>query len=140
MGKVYEYRTTITSENTNVRGNVYALTHFKLQEAAREDWMQNCVPGSSRDLEEGMLLTTRREECKFIREIQVHDCVVVQMQFVRTRRTSAEIEFKLLNDDMEVCAEGRQTVVFRSQGRLPTGISENFLDVIEQYSDDRRAN
>ena len=96
--------------------------------------MRDCVPGSSRDLEKGMLLTARMVECKFIREIQVHDRVVVQMQFVRTGHTSTDIEFKLSNEDMEICAEGKQTIDFRGQGRLPTAIPENFLDVIEQYS------
>ena len=45
MGKIYEYRTTVTIGDTNLLQHMYFVQFFTLQGITRDLWVKECVQG-----------------------------------------------------------------------------------------------
>jgi enediyne biosynthesis thioesterase len=140
MGKVYEYRATVTIGDTNLLQNMYFLNFFKLQGICRELWVRDCVQDAMSTFAGGLVLVTKSASCEFMRDFNLFDRIVVQMQFVKMAHTYSDVRFRFLEEQsMELRAEGMQRLLCAGPDHRPCAIPDNFKKAALEYFDDDSA-
>ena len=137
MGKIYEYRTTVTIGDTNLLQHMYFVQFFTLQGITRDLWVQECVPGGIESIRDGLVLITKNAQCEYKKDFYLYDRVLVHMQIQNMRGASTEIVFKFYNEaTMELHAEGTNEIVFANSSHRVCRIPENFRNAGKEYSAD----
>jgi acyl-CoA thioesterase FadM len=137
MGKIYEYRMTVTIGDTNLLQHMYFAQFFTLQGITRDLWLKEAVQGGVDSIKNGLALITKNAQCEYKKDFYLYDKVLVCMQIRNMRGASVELVFKFYNEDtMELHAEGTNEIVFaNSSGRI-CRIPENFRNAGKEYSAD----
>jgi acyl-CoA thioesterase FadM len=137
MGKVYEYRTTVTIGDTNLLQHMYFVQFFTLMGVARDLWVKECVPGGLDSIRDGLVLITKNAMCEYKKDFFLYDRVLVQMQIRNLRGASTELVFRFYNEDtMELHAEGTNEIVFANSSHRICRIPPNFRNAGIEYSAD----
>jgi enediyne core biosynthesis thioesterase len=137
MGKIYEYRTTVTIGDTNLLQHMYFVQFFTLQGITRDLWVKEVVKGGLDSIREGLVLITRSAQCEYKKDFFLYDKVLIQMQIRNIRGASVELFFKFYNEDtMELHAEGTNEIVFANSNHRVCRIPENFRTAGMEYSAD----
>ena len=130
--RTYDYRHTVTFEDTNVAGNVYYANHVRWQGRCREMFLLDHAPSVVRDLAEGLLLVTTRCSCEYLAELMPMDEVIIRMSLrdMAQNRVTMGFEYLRVRDGAEeLVARGEQQIATmrREGGRavaapLPTAL------------------
>jgi len=137
MGKVFEYRTTVTIGDTNLLQHMYFANFFDLQGITRDLWVKEKVQNGFESIQKGLVLITRSARCDFKKDFHLFDKVLVCMQIRNLRGASADLEFKFYNETtMELHAEGSNEIVFANQNHRVCRMPENFKAAGLEYSAD----
>jgi len=137
MGKIYEYRTTVTIGDTNLLQHMYFVHFFTLQGITRDLWVKECVPGGLDAIRDGLVLITKNAMCEYKKDFFLYDRVLVQMQTRNIRGASVELVFRFLKEDtMELHAEGTNEIVFANSSHRICRIPPNFRNAGLEYSAD----
>ncbi|HQF74771.1 MAG TPA: thioesterase family protein [Syntrophales bacterium] len=137
MGKVYEYRTTVTIGDTNLLQHMYFVHFFTLQGITRDLWVKECVPGGLDAIRDGLVLITKNAMCEYKKDFFLYDRVLVQMQIRNLRGASTELVFRFYNEaTMELHAEGTNEIVFANSNHRVCRIPPNFRNAGIEYSAD----
>jgi len=137
MGKIYEYRTTVTIGDTNLLQHMYFVHFFTLQGITRDLWVKECVPGGLDAIRDGLVLITKNAMCEYKKDFFLYDRVLVQMQIRNIRGASVELVFRFLKEDtMELHAEGTNEIVFANSSHRICRIPPNFRNAGLEYSAD----
>ncbi len=137
MGKIYEYRTTVTIGDTNLLQHMYFVQFFTLQGITRDLWVKEVVQGGLESIQQGLVLITRSAQCEYKKDFFLYDRVLIQMQIRNIRGASVELVFKFYNEDtMELHAEGTNEIVFANSNHRICRIPPNFRNAGLEYSAD----
>ena len=137
MGKIYEYRMTVTIGDTNLLQHMYFAQFFTLQGITRDLWLKDAVQGGVDSIKNGLALITKNAQCEYKKDFYLYDKVLVCMQIRNMRGASVELVFKFYNEDtMELHAEGTNEIVFANSSRRICRIPENFRNAGKEYSAD----
>lgn len=77
--RYYEYRHTVTFEETNLVGNVYYVNHLRWQGCCRERFLRDHAPSVLDGLRQGLALVTLNCQCEYYAEILALDEISVRM-------------------------------------------------------------
>ena len=80
MGKIYEYRTTVTIGDTNLLQHMYFVQFFTLQGVTRDLWVKEVVSGGLESIRNGLVLITRSAQCEYKKDFFLYDKVLIRMQ------------------------------------------------------------
>lgn len=111
--KTYEYRHTVSFEETNLAGNVYYVNHLRWQGRCRELFLRECAPGVLAELARGLALITVSCSCDYVAELSAFDEVVVRMSLesITANRIRMRFEYRRLAAERdELIAQGMQEV------------------------------
>jgi acyl-CoA thioesterase FadM len=137
MGKIYEYRTTVTIGDTNLLQHMFFVNFFTLQGITRDLWLKEAVQGGVDSIKNGLALITKNAQCEYKKDFYLYDKVLVRMQIRNMRGASVELVFKFYNEDtMELHAEGTNEIVFANSSHRVCRIPENFRNAGKEYSAD----
>jgi acyl-CoA thioesterase FadM len=137
MGKIYEYRMTVTIGDTNLLQHMYFAQFFTLQGITRDLWLKEAVQGGVDSIKNGLALITKNAQCEYKKDFYLYDKVLVCMQIRNMRGASVELVFKFYNEDtMELHAEGTNEIVFANSNARICRIPENFRNAGKEYSAD----
>jgi len=137
MGKIYEYRTTVTIGDTNLLQHMYFVRFFTLQGVTRDLWVKECVPGGLESIRDGLVLITKNAQCEYKKDFFLYDKVLVRMQIRNMRGASVELAFQFYNEEtMALHAEGSNEIVFANSSHRVCRIPENFRAAGKEYSAD----
>jgi enediyne biosynthesis thioesterase len=139
--RFYEYRHTVTFQETNVVGNVYYTHHLGWQGRCRELFLRDHAPEVIAELDRGLSLATVRCSCEYFAELGVFDEVIVRMrlaELVQNRITLAFEYWRLKSGGEELVARGEQQVACMSRAgeRLaPTPVPKALREALAAYSE-----
>lgn len=137
MGKIYEYRTTVTIGDTNLLQHMYFVHFFTLQGITRDLWVKEIVQDGLESIKNGLVLITKNAQCEYKKDFHLYDKVLVRMQIRNLRGASTELVFKFYNEaTMELHAEGTNEIVFANSRHRICRIPENFRNAGMEYSED----
>ena len=91
--RYYEYRHSVSFQETNLVGNVYYTNHLGWQGRCRELFLRDHAPDMIDELSRGLILATVRCSCEYFAELTVFDEVIVRMslaELLQNRITLAE--------------------------------------------------
>jgi enediyne core biosynthesis thioesterase len=111
--RYYEYRHTVSFEETNLVGNVYYVNYLRWQGRCRELFLKEHAPAVLAELRADLKLFTLRVDCEFFAEIGAFDDLAIRMRLAELTQTQLEFAFDylLLAQDGELLvARGRQRV------------------------------
>jgi acyl-CoA thioesterase FadM len=116
-----------TLGKTNATANVYFVEYFSLQGMVRELWVKQCVPNAMRHFASGLTLSTKAAHCEFRKPFFLFDTMLCRMHIEKLQRVSARLVFNYYNEkDMQLCAFGWQTIVFKDQHRKTCRMPDDF--------------
>ncbi len=118
MKKRFEYRHTVSFEDTNVMGNVYFSNYISWQGKCRELFIKEKAVGLLREIESGDLaLITLHCSCNYLSELKVFDEVIIGMglESIQHNRIKMSFEYyKTENGNSNIVAAGvHETGCFR---------------------------
>jgi len=137
----YEYRHTVTFQETNVVGNVYYTHHLGWQGRCRELFLRDHAPEVIAELDRGLSLATVRCSCEYFAELGVFDEIIVRMrlaELVQNRITLAFEYWRRKPEGEELVARGEQQVacMLREGERLaPAPVPKGLREALAAYSE-----
>lgn len=141
MGRQYEYRHTVSFEETNLVGNVYYANHLRWQGRCRELFLRDYAPDVLRRLQDGSLaLVTLHVSCDYLGELVAFDEVTIRMTLeaaVQHRIAMGFAYYKTEGESPRLIARGRQEIACmardpRSGQLAPTAIPESLRQALEE--------
>lgn len=119
--KYYEYRHTISFEETNVLGNTYFTNHLKWQGRCRELFLHEHARSVLEEIEGGLKLVTVRCSCEYEDELFALEVVSVRMRVRALKVTGLVLAFeyvRLAGSQETRVAHGQQEIAcLRGHGR-----------------------
>jgi enediyne biosynthesis thioesterase len=109
----FNYRHTVSFEETNVVGNVYFTRHISWQGRCREMFLKQNVPDILGDIARDLRLVTLRVSCEFFEELNAFDQIDVQMSLAHIRQNKIGLNFiyvKVQAGSTAVAARGFQEI------------------------------
>ena len=109
----YEYRHTVTFQETNLLGNVYYTHHLAWQGRCRELFLHDHAPQLLHEFEHGLSLATVRCACEYLAELAAFDLVLVRMHLVELVQNRLTLGFdyvRLRDGHEELVAHGEQQI------------------------------
>lgn len=139
--RCYEYRHTVSFQETNLVGNVYYTNHLAWQGRCREMFLRDHAPEVIGELSRGLALATVRCACEYFSELTAFDEVAVRMrllELVQNRITLTFEYWRLKGGNEELVARGEQQVAAmrREGGRIvPTAVPAALREALAAYAD-----
>ena len=139
--RFYEYRHTVTFQETNLVGNVYYTHHLEWQGRCRELFLRERAPEVIAELDHGLSLATVRCSCEYFSELKVFDEIMVRMrlgELIQNRVTLAFEYWKQHAKGEELVARGEQQVacMLREGEKLvPTAVPRPLRDALARYAE-----
>lgn len=137
----FDYRHTVTFEDTNLVGNVYYVNFIRWQGRCRELFLLQYCPGVESELRRGMSLVTTRVRCEFLAELAVFDKVIVRMRLLEQSQNRLTMGYEYWRErtdrDDELVAVGEQQVAFlrREDGEMtPVPVPQALREAVDQYT------
>lgn len=137
--RYYEYRHTISFEETNVLGNTYFTNHLKWQGRCRELFLHDHARGVLEDLAAGLKLVTVRCSCEYEEELFALDVVSVRMRVRALKASGIVLDFdyvKLTGGHEAQVAHGQQEIAcLRGSGgsSVVVGLPDALRDALEPF-------
>lgn len=123
----YEYRHTVSFEETSLAGSVYYANHLRWQGRCREMFLREHVPEVVELLENGFELVTMRVSCEYLAQLLVFDQVVIRMRLATLKQNRITMSFeywRVTKDGEELIARGEQVIAcMRRQGKQAFAVS-----------------
>jgi enediyne biosynthesis thioesterase len=113
MPRAYEYRHTVSFEESNVVGNVYFSHFMRWQGRCREMFLREHAPDVVDQFGRGLALFTTRCSCEFVEEVRPFDEIAVEMRLSRLTQTRFSFTFEYWRSrgsSPELVATGEQEV------------------------------
>lgn len=133
--KSYTYKKQVLIGDTNLLQNMYFANFFKLQGEVRELFLKDCVDGSLKMLEEGLILITKNANMEYVKDFYLYDTIRVELTIPQIGSASCELNFSFYNDETnEVHAKGNQTIVFADKNHKITRIPPTFKNTLHNYN------
>lgn len=138
--RAFEYRHTVSFEETNLVGNVYYANHVRWQGRCRELFLQRHAPDVLIDMGKDLALVTVRVSCEYFAELFAFDEVVIRMRLGRIAQNRVTMAFeywRASNDREELVARGEQQIacMARDGGSLvPTLVPQALQEALRLYA------
>ena len=139
--RAYEYRHSISFEETNLVGNVYFVNHLRWQGHCRELFLRDHAPAILDQLREDLRLVTLRCSCEYLAEFTAFDEVLVQMRLRRIVQNRVLLAFEYWKGTSpgpgRLAARGEQEIacMVQEQGRLvPTPVPTCLRAALRDYA------
>ena len=135
--KYFEYRTTVSFEETNVVGNVYFSNFFVWQGKCREAFLRKEAPGVLEDFKEGHGMITQDSACQFMREAFAFDPILVRMHLKKLTRTGITMHFDYFRDDGDeptLLAQGVQSVLWVNPQHRISMLPAYLYEAVQSYA------
>ncbi len=135
----YEYRHTVTLDETNLLGNVYFAHYVRWQGHCRELFLRTYAPSVFAELDASQAIVTTRCGCEYLAELMAFDEVAVRMHAgeVTTNRLTLLFEYWRIGENgEELVARGEQQLAWlvRDGARfLPDQVPDELLTAIDAY-------
>ena len=139
--RYYEYRHSVSFQETNLVGNVYYTNHLGWQGRCRELFLRDHAPDMIDELSRGLILATVRCSCEYFAELAVFDEVIVRMsvaELLQNRITLAFEYWRRKNGAEELVARGEQQVACmkREGDRLvPAPVPQSLREALAAYAE-----
>lgn len=139
--RTYDYRHSVTFEETNLVGNVYFTNYLRWQGHCRERFLAERAPGVVRDLSADLALVTVSCRCDYFAELFAFDAVEVRMRLtgIEGNQISMGFAYYRVSDHLpELVARGGQTIgcVRRTQnGVEPIPVPPELLEALAPYKE-----
>lgn len=140
--KEYEYKHTVSFEETNLVGNVYYAHFVSWQGRCREMFLREYVPDILEMFKNGFALITTKVSCEFINELSAFDEIVIRMRLggFKQNRIAMFFEYwRLGKNEEEIVARGEQEIACMQRekgGIVPVTVPENFRNALRSYAED----
>lgn len=111
--KFYDYRLTVSFEDTNVVGNVYFSNYIRWQGKAREQFLSEEAPKILAEMSRGLELITISVKCDYHSQLFALDQVLIRMRLEALEPASVRMVFEYYREDRsgtEIVATGYQEV------------------------------
>lgn len=137
--RTYDYRHTVTLEETNVMGNVYYVNHLRWQGRCRELFLGEHAPEVLQQLGTSLCIVTSKCACEYLAELVALDEVIVRMrigELVQNRIVMRFEYYRSRDGAEELIARGEQEVLImrRDDGRLvPAPVPEALREALRPY-------
>jgi len=140
MTRSYEYRHTVTFQETNLLGNVYYVEFLKWQGACREHFLMDHARTVVDEFDSGFVLSTVRCSCNYGLELFAFDSILVRMRLAKVMWNRIVLQFEYLRerDDgtTEEVARGEQEIACMQRdgdGTVDRDIPPVLLEALEPY-------
>lgn len=137
--KYFEYRTTVSFEETNVVGNVYFANFFVWQGRCREAFLRKEAPQVLGDFKAGHGMITKESSIQFMREAFAFDAILVRMHLKKLSRTAITMHFDYFKEHEEgtplLLAQGMQSVLWVNPQHRIIVFPEYLYEAVQSYAD-----
>lgn len=110
----YEYRHSVTFEDTSAVGNVYYVNHLRWQGRCRELFLREHAGEVFSRLGHGLCMVTTRCGCEYLAELAPNDDVIVRMRLLEVVRNRITMGFEYFRvnggEEEELVARGEQEI------------------------------
>ena len=142
MTKAYEYRHTVSFEETNFLGNAYYAHFVRWQGICREMFLRDQAPEILSQLERGLVLSTVRCSCQYFAELKALDTVLIRMKLASVVWNRLLLQFEYLRvkgDETEEVAFGEQEIAClerKGEETAARAFPPALLEALEPYRSD----
>ncbi|UFP96311.1 acyl-CoA thioesterase [Gloeobacter morelensis] len=139
--RAFEYRHTVSFEETNLVGNVYFANHLRWQGRCREMFLREHAPQVLEALNAGLALVTVRVACEYFNEFLAFDQVLIEMRLghlAQNRVTMLFEYWRLGGGGRELMARGEQQAAsMRRAGEkmVAAPFPPQMLEAFRRFSD-----
>ena len=134
--RAYEYRHTVSFEETNLVGNVYYVNHLRWQGRCREMFLRDHAPSLLAELSAGLALVTLACSCEYLDEVSAFDEILVRMTLAALTQSRMTLHFEYSRAGQPI-ARGEQQIACmrREAGRLvPIPVPNVLHEALQPYS------
>jgi enediyne biosynthesis thioesterase len=135
--RYYEYRHSVSFQETNLVGNVYYTNHLGWQGRCRELFLRDHAPDVIDELSRGLILATVRCSCEYFVELTAFDEVIVRMSLAELLQNRITLAFEYWRGE-ELVARGEQQVAcMKREGErlVPAPIPPSLREALAAYSE-----
>ena len=135
--RYYEYRHSVSFQETNLVGNVYYTNHLGWQGRCRELFLRDHAPDMIDELSRGLILATVRCSCEYFAELTVFDEVIVRMSLAELLQNRITLAFEYWRGE-ELIARGEQQVAcMKREGErlVPAPVPPSLREALAAYSE-----
>jgi enediyne core biosynthesis thioesterase len=138
--QIYEYKHTVSFEETNLVGNVYYANYVRWQGRCREMFLRDCAPDILLELSQDLAFATVRVSCEYFAELFAFDEVTLRMSLGALKQNRITMIFEywcFARNSKELIARGEQEVAcMRRKGDIlvPTPIPKSLRDALQPYA------
>lgn len=138
MPSAYEYRLTVTYEETNALGNVYYVNHLAWQGKVREMFLLDHAPGFLERIGPEFTMVTKSVHCEYEQELRAFDRIVIRMHLVYLRENTLQMLFDYfrVNDagEEERVARGAQELAcLDARGHSPKPFPLELVETLKRF-------
>ena len=140
LQRAYEYRHTVSFEETNLVGNVYYVNYLRWQGRCREMFLLDYVPSIVAQFQDGLALVTTRCSCEYLAELYAFDRLVLRMSLEALTQSRISFLFEYWRQPSsggeELVARGEQQVAcMRRVGDQiePIPVPPDLREALKQY-------
>jgi enediyne biosynthesis thioesterase len=137
--RTFDYRHTVTLEETNLVGNVYFTNYLRWQGHCREHFLMDRAPGVLRALRTDFALVTESCRCDFFAELYAADQVEVRMALggMADNQVTMAFDYYRANGAVaQLVARGSQTVACMRRsatGLVPVDVPDELRLALAEY-------
>jgi enediyne biosynthesis thioesterase len=136
---LFDYRTFVSFEETNVVGNVYFANYFVWQGKCREAFLSRYAPRVLDDFKAGYGMITKDSSCVFQNEAFAFEKILIRMGLDKLTRTGVAMEFDYYREEedggLTQLAQGRQTTIWISPEHRVAMLPSYLYDAIRKFVD-----
>lgn len=140
MPRTFDYRHSVSFDETNLVGNVYYVNHVRWQGRCRELFLQTHSPSVLQELQRDLALVTVRCSCDYYDEVFAFDEILVRMRLQSLQQNKMTLGFeyvKIGKDAESVVARGEQQVASMrktERGLVAAPLPQDLLAALQLYS------
>lgn len=136
---LFDYRTFVSFEETNVVGNVYFANYFVWQGKCREAFLSQHAPRVLDDFKAGYGMITKDSSCVFHNEAFAFEKILIRMGLDKLSRTGISMGFDYYREDdgggLTLLAQGRQTTLWISPEHRVSMLPSHLYDAVKKFVD-----
>ncbi|VAW99285.1 hypothetical protein MNBD_GAMMA21-2721 [hydrothermal vent metagenome] len=135
--RFFDYRFTVSFEETNVVGNVYFANYFVWQGKCREQYLCEYAPGVLEDFKAGYGLITKGSSCEYHNESFAFQKILIQMSLEKLTRTGMSMLFDYYREEEDgqrvLLAQGQQSAIWVNPEHKVSMLPKYLYDGINDY-------
>src|SRR5262249_37943118 len=135
--RAYEYRHTVSFEETNLVGNVYYINHLRWQGRCREMFLRDHAPSVLEDLKQGLVLATTHCSCDYLEALAAFDEISARMRLAAMGPSRLTLAFEYWRNGSLIARGSQQIACMRDVNGVvtPTPLPEELRDALQAFTE-----